>query len=181
MNIYIFDDIRYLNNIINIESEIINSSLIVIVTPFFSNYLVDYSFIKSLNISKNSPKDIIFTSLIDINKIPKNNLKGYLKNGNLLIIIYDLFDITVQDYNAFINDTLSYLKRVIINQEQILLFENGTVGKTLDNYFLNFGWVNSDLNSFIYSTVTFLKTKGYKIKDIHNYFSNSKESRKLLK
>lgn len=102
MNIYISDDIRYLNNIINIESEIINGNLIVIVSPFFSNYLVDYSFIKSLNISKNSPKQIIFTSLIDINKIPKNNLKGYLKNGNLLIIIYDLFDKLGSDINAFI-------------------------------------------------------------------------------
>ena len=269
MNIYISDDIRYLNNIINIENEIINGSLIVIVAPFFSNYLVDYSFLKSLNISfenqivylapgyltrfislnnnnlkirtysfgpkdtsdiinwikeyhksesivqkiniqpfykytfknfdynklndfnyntsickenisKNSPKEIIFTSLIDINKIPKNNLKEYLKNSNLLVIIYDLFDITVQDYNTFINDTLSYLKKIIISQEQILLFQNGIVGKTLDNYSLNFGWDSSDLNSFIYSTVTFLKTKGYKIKDIHNYFSNSKESRKLF-
>ena len=157
MNIYISDDIRYLNNIINIESEIINGNLIVIVTPFFSNYLVDYSFTKSLNISKNSPKQIIFTSLIDINKIPKNNLKGYLKNGNLLIIIYDLFDKLGSDINAFINDTLSYLKKVIINQKQILLFENGTVGKTLDNYSLNFGWDNLVQWLFLKLKVTKLK------------------------
>lgn len=270
MNIYISDDIRYLNNIINIENEIINGSLIVIVAPFFSNYLVDYSFLKSLNISfenqivylapgyltrfislnnnnlkirtysfgpkntadiinwikeyfksesniqevnvqsfykytfknfeynklndfnyntsickenisKNSPKEIAFTSLTSINRLSKNNLKEYLENGNLLVIIYDLFDITSQEYYTFINDTLNYLKKIIMNQEQILLFRNGMVGRTLDNYSLNFGWDNSDLNSFIYSTVTFLKTKGYKIKDIYNYCSNSKECKKLSK
>lgn len=267
MNIYISDDIRYLNNLIDIKSKIINGDKIVIIAPFFSYYLIDYSLIKNLSISfekqiiyigpgyltkfvslkennlsietysygpkntseiiswisdyykieskdsniiihkcynkifknfdyqqldnhfdknltlqkntfKHDNKEIIFTDFKSVQDFSKHSLKEYLENGNFLIIIYDFFDISAQEYNNFVNDTINYLKNIIINEEQILLFRNGMVGRNLNEYYLNFGWNNADLNSFIYSTITFLKTKGYKFKKIYNYCNNSNKSLK---